>query len=402
MNRRILISFSEQMNQTPLITKLCSGWNDNDRIYVFSTHNTTEQQVASTPGNWTLTVSVERVSVPGGNSRKEIREVFNLIYDVLKEEDEVNIDISSCPRVIEMLITPLLQYAKFLKNIKIKGIYYEIYENTGVYSFIDLTSFSDIQDWVIAAGDLAYFGNPDYSNQISQSHLFPVFKQSNGHSDLAQKLKGSNIHIENISMNIATNRGKLHIEGKNSEQIFGMLNHLEQYLVDPFNPILIKSKMPAENKRHEKDKKEHILSAVRWCVDKSLIPEGYALLQEGIVSYFLSDFNNINKRRITSIYLNHRCKKNFNKNVFSGLDEKEVEAVEKHLESCPNIKDWSDLFAQITEIRSDINRTGMTDSPPPAKKVESNLKELYKKTEKLILKQNNFPPYSNTYKEFYY
>ncbi|MDR0683449.1 MAG: TM1812 family CRISPR-associated protein [Dysgonamonadaceae bacterium] len=402
MNRRVLLSFSEQMNQTPLITKLCSEWGDNDRIYVFSTRNTTERQAVSASNNWNLSVPVDRVPVPKGNNRKEIREVFNLIYDVLKEEDVVDIDISFCPRVIEMLLTSLLQYAKFLKNIKIKGIYYEIYENSEVYSFIDLTSFSDIQDWVIAAGDLAYFGNSGYSNQITQPHLFPVFKQSNGHSDLAQKLKGSNIRIENINMDITTNRGKLNIEGKNSEQIFGMLNHLEQYLVDPFNPVLIKSKMPAESKRHEKDKKEHILSAVRWCIDKSLIPEGYALLQEGIVSYFLPDFNNINKRRITSIYLNHRCKKNFNKNVFSGLDEKDVETIEKYLESCPNIKDWSDLFAQITEIRNDITRIGVTDSTPQAKKVESNLKELYKKTEKLILKQNNFPSYCNTYKEFYY
>jgi hypothetical protein len=402
MNRKVLLSFSEQLNQTPLITKLCAEWNDNDRIYVFFTDGTTKQQAVSVSSNWTLPIPVEQVHIPKENSRKDIREVFNLIYNVLKEDDEVNIDISFCPRVIEMLIASLLQYAKFLKNIKIKGIYYEIYENSEIHSFIDLTSFSDIRDWVIAAGDLAYFGNSGHPDQISRSHLFPVFKQSNGHSDLVQKLKGSNIRIENINMDITTNRGKLNIEGKNSEQIFEMLNHLEQYLVDPFNPVLIKSKTHPESKRHEKDKKEHLLSAVRWCIDKSLISEGYALLQEGIISYFLPDFNNISKRRIISLYLNHRCKKNFNKNIFSGLEEKEVEAIEKHLESCPNIKEWSDLFAQITEIRNDINCTGTTDSAPQAKRIESNLKELYKKTEKLILKQNNFPPCCNTYKEFYY
>jgi hypothetical protein len=114
MNRRVLINFSEQLIQTPLITKLCSGWNENDRIYAFSTRI---QQPVSTLTNWTLSVPVEQVVIP----QKEIRKVFNTIYGVLKEEDEVYIDIPFCPRIVEMLIIFLLQHVWVLKNIKVKG-----------------------------------------------------------------------------------------------------------------------------------------------------------------------------------------------------------------------------------------------------------------------------------------
>lgn len=62
------------------------------------------------------------VSIPNGESTNEIWDIFNIVFEKLKEEDQLYFDITHGFRSIPMLNMVLMNYAKLLKGITVKGI----------------------------------------------------------------------------------------------------------------------------------------------------------------------------------------------------------------------------------------------------------------------------------------
>lgn len=378
MTRKILLSFSDHLIRSYLIDYICLDWEKDDCIYHFIPKNNSISK--SYPYNF----SIENISLPAGHTEDEIWEIFDILYSLFKEKDEVYIDISSCPRIIEMMIASLLQYTKLLKDITVNGVYYCISDNSGACRHINLTAFSDIQDWGTAANDIIHFGDAQKLNKITQKHIKPILKKTCGQDEPAKKIKDLNKHIMSLSLNIKTNRGNTIIDGENAAQIFHILNDLEQDLIHPLNPILNKLKKSIEKIYVGKDEKENMLLVVQWCIDKSLIQEGFTLLQEGIVSYFLSDYNNKIKREITSAYLNYRFRNNFDANIFSNIDKTIIQEITTDLDNIYNINEWCRIYSHLTELRNDINHGGMSDSPFSAKNFQKKLNDLFQEVKLLI------------------
>ena len=59
------------------------------------------------------------IEIVKGKDEEEIWAIFQKIYDVLEENDEVTFDVTHSYRFLPMLGLLLLQHAKFLKNINI-------------------------------------------------------------------------------------------------------------------------------------------------------------------------------------------------------------------------------------------------------------------------------------------
>ena len=59
------------------------------------------------------------IEIVKGKDEEEIWAIFQKIYDVLEENDEVTFDVTHSYRFLPMLGLLLLQHAKFLKNIKV-------------------------------------------------------------------------------------------------------------------------------------------------------------------------------------------------------------------------------------------------------------------------------------------
>jgi len=126
-----------------------------------------------------------------------------------------------------------------------------------------------------------------------------------------------------------------------------------------------------------------MLLAVKWCIDKQLIQEGFTILQEGIISFLLTDYHNKNKREFVSGFLNTFFIDTFDK-TRTKLSYQEREDLEEDLKSKPKIKEWSSVYKRIAEIRNDINHAGMTSKIFKATAFEVKLKELYHQTELLL------------------
>ncbi|MCL2650337.1 MAG: TIGR02221 family CRISPR-associated protein [Candidatus Azobacteroides sp.] len=385
--------------QSALIEMFCTDWTEKDKIFVFITKEAEEKNWERLKQEWHVnTAIIKGIHIPSGKNEEEIWQIFQILYDALEKSDELYVDITHSFRSIPLLASSLLQYAKFLKNISVQGIYYGAFETLGnprdildripnaeerIAPVFDLTAFSKIQDWSVAANDFIRFGNTSRLSQLTKGNIYSVLRESKGQNQVASALNRLNQYIDELSLNIKTNRGKKIIEGEAPDNIIHILNSLEQDLIRPLNPILSDLKKSVNDIYNEKGNTKNMLLAVKWCIEKQLIQEGFTILQEGIISFLLIDYRNKDKREYVSGFLNRFFSGTFDRSRFK-LNTQDSENLEEHLGSIPGIEKWSSIFKKITDYRNDINHAGMTDKTIAATAFESKLKELYEQTERLL------------------
>ena len=384
--------------QSALTEMFCADWTEKDKVLVFITKEAEEKNWNKLLAEWPVGAGTAKgIPIPSGKNEEEIWRIFQIIYESLEESDELYVDITHSFRSIPLLASSLLQYAKFLKNISVRAIYYGAFETLGnprdileripnpderIAPVFDLTAFSKIQDWSVAANDFIRFGNTSRLSQLTKEDIYSLLRETKGQHQVASELRKLNQNIDELSLNIRTGRGIKLIEGKASANIIDILNSLKQDLITPLNPILAALKQSVEAIYKEKGSKENMLLAVQWCIEKQLIQEGFTILQEGILSFLLDDHRNKEKREFVSGFLNH-FSGGFDRTRFK-LSYQDSEDLKEFLKSIPGIKKWSSIFQQITEIRNDINHAGLTAQSHAATVFEGKLKELYHQTEELL------------------
>ncbi|MCF8229531.1 MAG: TIGR02221 family CRISPR-associated protein [Bacteroidales bacterium] len=288
--------------QEASIQKLCVDWKETDCIYIFLTEKARET-------NWkhpaqknaandkqaydglekrlallNLECVIKDVDILDGNTEQEIWEIFRSIYDVLEEEDEVYFDITHAYRYLPMLLMVLINYSKFLKNIEVKQITYGNYEaRTNNYSpIIELSSFSQLQDWTSAVHEYTYSG--------ASESLIKIIKTN------AKKLKGKQKQplekfansLGDFNNSILTLRGNEIYKGNNAKKLRENLSIVkEKTEIAALDPVLnkIDEKIQRFNKTDELENGE---KAVEWCIEHNLWQQALTLGQEHIISMLCS------------------------------------------------------------------------------------------------------------------
>lgn len=384
--------------QTALTNLYCNDWTSKDSILIFTT-NEALKNWELLKDEYKLHVPIRNVKIPSGKNEKEIWDIFQIMYDVLQHDDQLFVDITHSFRSIPLLASSLLQYAKFLKKISVKAIYYGAFETLGnprdileripnpedrIAPIFELTAFSEIQDWSAAANDIIRFGNTSRLNKLIKDDIKPVLKETKGKDDIASTLWLLNKNINTFSLKIRTNRGKALIEGKESVEIIETLERLKQDLIEPLNPILDNIRESVKRIHKGDNDKKNMLAAVQWCIDKQLIQEGFTILQEGIISYLINDdYCNKENRNFTSGFLNCYGNIPFDRNRFD-LDQEYMDELENALKSLPRIKEWASIYTKITSVRNDINHAGLRKDCLPADVFEKKLQNLYNETNQIL------------------
>lgn len=73
-----------------------------------------------------MNLSYRDIAIPDGKDSDEMWEIFEVIFDELQEGDELYLDITNSFRYLPMLLVVLVNYAKLLKNVKVKAIFMAI------------------------------------------------------------------------------------------------------------------------------------------------------------------------------------------------------------------------------------------------------------------------------------
>lgn len=238
-----------------------------------------------------LRCTVKDISIKDGKDESEIWDIFNVIYALIKDGDELYFDLTHCFRSLPMLLLVLGNYAKFLKNTKIMYMSYGNYEarKDGVAPIVDMLPLAALQDWTTAAGAFRKTGRVD----VLCSFLKEIASDT---SD--RKFKGHLLklltNLESFQLQSETCCGKQICDGEVAGEVAAYTEYVikDGFLPDPVRPILLSIKdeaVPFSGK-----KTDNIRKAVLRCKKYGLIQQGYTMCQEGIVTIICDKFSDLN------------------------------------------------------------------------------------------------------------
>ncbi len=264
-----------------------ANWNDNGH----TDHNTGAavecEGLKTRLDKMNLPFSVEVKSIPDGNNEQEIWGIFENIYEVLDEEDEIYFDITHGFRFLPMLVLTLAFYSKFLKRTKFVSVTYGNFEArdkvTNEAPIVDLISLPALLGWSYAAGQFVDSGNLRHMCELCDAELRPILRDKEKHNEstllLNKYIRSLSAFIEELRLC----RGCDIIEASSIHRI--RENTPQKTFISPLNPIFRKINESLQPFSSSYDV-SNTIHAARWCFDKGLYQQAATILQEGIVSFF--------------------------------------------------------------------------------------------------------------------
>ncbi len=396
--------------QEALVRMLCKDWHENDRICIFCTKDAEERnwqdKAESQRANFenglysrllalNLKPKIEKISIPEGRSEEEILNIFQIVFETLEENDHIIFDITHSFRSLPMLNLVVLNYAKFLKNIRLEGIYYGAFEVLGNprevekniplekrnAPIFDLTPYAKLLEWSWAVSDFVRYGHTKHLKELVEEKINPILAQTAGADKTAKALKKLVKALDNLSNNILCNRGKKILEQQSFEELIEDLETAE--LLPPFRPLLKKIKEKTAGFKQDKIKNGFV--AAKWCLDHGLIPQGITILEETIISFFCEKYGlNMQKkddRELISQVIQVRAN-NLPKNEWKGILKRRQEIAEKIFQTLP--EEVCKFFKNLAQVRNDINHGGFNKDARGYQKFNQHLKDFLQEAHRLI------------------
>jgi len=339
-------------------------------------------------------IPYKELHIKDGHNDRERWEHFDQIFENIKENDEIYVDVTHSFRSTPFIIMAVLNYAKFVKNVEIKGIYYGAYiPNEPVAEIVDLSIFNLFSDWTIAAEKLITIGDCRQIADLIEKTINPVLKSSKGNNVTAAATRNINRNLKNFSNALYTVRGcdisECALSLKKS------LNELKKIDIDelkPFEKILDKMNSVVEN--FTGDLINDVLQAVKACINFNLIQQGYTFLEENIFSFFCNtlsiDVCASEKRMKISRVLNYIYSiRKRGEEKTNPLEKSELDIKNQmySLLDSDLIEEMADLLVDIAHKRNDINHAGYRSTrirAASSDKFANELGRLADRFEKLI------------------
>ena len=191
-----------------------------------------------------LPVEIRPVDIVDGKDEDEMWEIFNALFNELKDGDELYFDLTHSFRYIPMLVLVLGNYSKFLKNVTIKSITYGNYEarNENNALIVDLLPLSALQDWTYAAGQFLESGNVRRLQHLCNEELKPILREAKGSDHDATNLKTFINTLADVIDERVTCRGMNIIKSEAFRKMKNVSDKLETTKIEPLNPVFDKIK----------------------------------------------------------------------------------------------------------------------------------------------------------------
>ncbi|SFI96329.1 CRISPR-associated protein, TM1812 family [Thermoflavimicrobium dichotomicum] len=314
-------------------------------------------------------ILVQTVDIPGSQDQGSIWEVFRQILDHLDEEDEVYFDITHSFRYQPMLALLVLHFARVIRNIHIRGIYYGNIEakrpgEVPIAPVNDLSSFVDVQDWITNVYAYLHTGRAEPLYQWLYTAKNRQLKQGASPDQLATMESAVKVAkaLKELSLSLETNRGPI-IPGK-AKQARKKLQQVQDHLPHPFQPIQIlldTMESQIQGLDHQ-DPIESGISAVTWCIERGLIQQAYTMLDELVLTAIclaegyrfeeVKDYENVRSKVGQQV-----------NDAIQWLKEKKDSSMEKDDHSLKeylidNYRGFIQLYGELKLDRNDLNHAG--------------------------------------------
>ncbi|MBR2203371.1 MAG: TIGR02221 family CRISPR-associated protein [Prevotella sp.] len=328
--------------------KVCNNWttkNANgeviDRIYILLTDGAREK-------NWNKAISsrtnfkngqeepylgleqvligmnlpcpVETLEIPDGKNEEEMWVIFNTVYEALKPSDELYFDLTHSYRYLPMLVLVLGNYAKFLKNVKVKHISYGNYEArdtvTNEAPLMDILPLTMLQDWTFAAADLIQNGNITKLQELKDANALTPMLRTRGKNNKDKRITDESLtnyvdslHAFLLDMKLCL--GPNVLSGININRIKSCYEQVMDVYGDviaPIPPIFEKIEQSLrEFEETDAISLQNGYEAAKWCYYHQLYQQACTILDENITTHFCkllgTDEHDINHRKASNAFL---------------------------------------------------------------------------------------------------
>lgn len=315
-------------------------------------------------------INYKTIDIFDGNNNNEIWENFNLLYEEIEEGDEIYIDVTHSFRSIPFIVISVLNYAKFIKGIQIKDIYYGAYgaKENDIAPIFNLSVFNNITDWTIGAEKFINTGDSVQLCEMINYVIKPILKETGGHNDEAKVLEKIEANLKDFSVGLYTVRGnKISEYGMALKDSLREIKKIDINELKPFEKIL--DKIYEKVYFYSGDVVKDIHNTVKLCRDLNLIQQAYTFLRENIVNYVCIsrglDIYNNEDRDVAEDLLHD------NKNGVEISDK----GTEHKLVS---------LFKNTRNYRNDLSHAGYRPNPMKYNKFKEKLDKSILEFERLI------------------
>jgi CRISPR-associated Csx2 family protein len=385
-NEKLGIDHYTQFAQVATAKSAAKNFTTDDAVIIFTTPEAEEKYWADDQRkpkelqkqllDLNLACSVNNKPINSGSTEADIWEMFTTIFECIKENDIVYFDVTSGFRSQPLLTLPLINYAKFLKNVTVAGIYYGNFQGAGNNAPVwDLTDFSKLQDWTNNANIFLRTGNAKGLAKQIEGDTFKNVKQG----------------LERFSEFTLVNRGMDIYRGseivqlsKDLEAVEAATNPAEKAVV----PILKKVKDQFLN--YQENSAINGFHAARWCIQNGLIQQATTLLEEFVTSFAIeligeTDFIQDEKFRT---FISGTLSVNEEKLIYPKLasfEDNELILIARKVYSLSDYKKLSKLANQIkNSIRNDINHAGFRSAPRDFTGLSDSIVKRYNDLTKLL------------------
>jgi CRISPR-associated Csx2 family protein len=392
----------------------CRNWQSSDRILIFTTDGATEKNwspdghkdgcegLESRLQRLNLPAPVSRKRIPEGKSEAEIWEIFSIIENELQSGDNVVFDITHAFRSIPMLAIVVLHYAKAIKNVALKGIYYGALEALGSLSYVeslpldkrrvpifDLTSFSNLLDWSLAIDRFLGAGDASLACSLAGLESSCAAPETSVEDQPSSEMAGIATSLARFSKALATCRGP-----EIGPAVASLREEVklcaERTLPPPFIPLLdrVRSQMSV----FDGDEIHDGIRAAKWCLDHNLIQQGYTILQEFIITFLTKSIG----RKTLNLY--HRTiaaqsikifKQSLPEDTWKGAASENPAMTKSFLEYLKERPQLAEVYEELSPYRNDLNHAGFREQkkqkPFTSEDFTRELDELIKKVENAIV-----------------
>ena len=405
--------------QQAALAMLCSQckWTDNDAAYILLTDgakknnwnipsntrknpkSTEEEQYIGLEDELSamhLPVPIESVDIKDGKDEKEMWDIFDTIYNLLQEGDELYFDITHGFRYLPMFVVVLGNYAKFLKGITVKGITYGNFEakNDNGAPIMDLLSLSTLQNWTNAAADFLRHGDAKQLKECGMSELTPILRETRGQNAAASNLRGLCNALSNFSEELSFCRGMDILAGKSADDIKSLMADADKNCLRPFVPLFEDIKNTVAS--FSNDAPANIIHAARLCFSFGNYQASATLLEEGVKTFFCrrhgikADDDNL-RETVGQAFIKKLLIAKGEEYKYNKSDKEEFEMLVDRIATDSLIdENLINSFTSLkTNVRNDINHAGMRSFKIPAKpqNLRSNLDKVLGAMEVLV--ENN-------------
>ncbi len=391
--------------QEAMASLFCKDWNENDRIVIFLTEEAKNVNMVNNGHknedgklhleglekrlkSLGLKIKIDYIDIPSGQNEKEIWNVFEKVFEQINEKDDIIFDITHAWRSQPMLAIIILNYAKILRDIKIKGLYYGAFEVLGPIREVkkmnledrnvpifDLTSFVSLFDWTNAINNFLTYGDAEDMDKLAYDEIKPILIDTQGKDENVKNLRWFNNQLRNFTKSIQTCRGPAIIKDFDFDRLKKLGESHKNGFIKPMNPLL--GRIASEIKSFNNNDPMNCYAAVKWCIDHNLTQQGYTFLREAMITeivekeYGMDKITDRDTRAIVETAINM---KNNNQVNDSKINKEDLVYIINLLDD-----DFVSTYNEISQRRNDINHAGFRENSMKPDDLINDLEKYYEK-----------------------